>query len=55
MSIAITTIVDLTNVDWNVTSTDYPPHIGLLFRRAGTISEAVYTDGTSKVLLELIR
>jgi hypothetical protein len=55
VSIAITTIVDLTNVDWNVTSTECPPHIGLLFRRAGTITEAVYTDGTSKVLLELIR
>jgi len=37
------------------TSTECPPHIGLLFRRAGTITEAVYTDGTSKVLLELIR
>jgi hypothetical protein len=55
VSIAITTIVDLTNVDWNSTSTDCPPHIGLLFRRAGSISEAVYTDGTSEVLLELIR
>jgi hypothetical protein len=54
-SIAITTVVDLTNVDWNSTSTECPPHIGLLFRRGGTSAQPVLTDGTSKVLLELIR
>ena len=62
-SITITTIVDLTNADWNPSSTNCLPHIGLLFRRAGTLDspaggtpEAVYTDGNaSRVFIELIR
>ena len=53
-SMSITDVVDLSNPDWNDTSTDVPPHIGLLFRRAGTITEGVYiSSGT--VVLELIR
>ena len=53
-SMSITNVVDLTNADWNSTSTNVLPHIGLLFRRAGDITESVFiSSGT--VVLELIR
>ena len=54
-SISITSIVSLTNADWNSGSTDRLPHIGLLFRRSGSITEGVYTNSASSVILELIR
>ena len=54
-SISITSIVDLTTVDWNSNSTDRQPHIGLLFRRGGTSSQNVYIQAVSNVILELIR
>jgi len=54
-SISITSIVDLTIVDWNSGSTDCLPHIGLLFRRSGSITQPVYTSSASSVILELIR
>jgi hypothetical protein len=53
-SISITFVVDLTNADWNSTSTDVRPHIGLRFRRAGTIAEQVLISAGT-VVLELIR
>ena len=54
-SISITSIVDLTNADWNSNSTDFPPYIGLLFRRGGTHTDGVYINSVSNVILELIR
>ena len=54
-SISITSIVDLTNIDWNSNSTDWQPHIGLLFRRGGTHTDGVYIESVSNVILELIR
>jgi hypothetical protein len=54
-SISITSIVNLNKADWNSSSTDCPPHIGLLFRRSGTITQPVYLDSASTVILELIR
>ena len=54
-SISITSIVDLTNADWNGTSTNVQPHIGLLFRRGGDRGHAVYIQAVSNVILELIR
>jgi cytoskeletal protein CcmA (bactofilin family) len=54
-SISITSIVNLDIADWNSSSTDCPPHIGLLFRRSGTITQPVYLDSVSTVILELIR
>ena len=53
-SMSITHIVDLNHADWNSTSTDVLPHIGLLFRRAGTITEPVNISN-GLVILELIR
>ena len=53
-SMSITHVVDLTNADWNGTSTTVRPHIGLRFRRAGTITEQVLISAGT-VVLELIR
>jgi hypothetical protein len=49
----VTSIIDIARADWNPSSTEYLPEIGLLFRRNGTTTSPVYI-GPATITLERI-